>query len=492
MQSKRAQSNHLLLLSLLCLGIGCGSPTTDSPPADLVTPAEPTLSHAAIRVLVIDDPSLAGGIEREWSARAEVPLVVVPSTTAELLSLKRAPSADILLYPSSLVGELATRRWILPLPESLLSPEDWDRADVFPLTRLVETVWGDQTVAVPCGSPQWVLAYHAEEFQRRGLQPPQSWDECHSLVEKLKPPPTREAAAATPDRPWVAVAQPLADGCAGWLLLARAAAYVRDRSQLSSLFNVRTMEPLLATPPYERALDELIAAARWGPPYAERLTVADVRSMFHRGECGLAFCWPTPTVGRMADAEFPFTIGYAELPGAREFYRFQSGAWTPREETESTRVTVLGGAGRLASLARGARDKQAACQVLAWLSRGDASSAITASSPETTLFRESQTATPGVWCEASVGQAAAQQYVDVVRTGQSRTLWLSAPRLPGAQRYMRALDRGVQSAVRGDQSAAEALQAVTREWQQITDQLGRDAQRDAYRLSLGLGTSPSP
>ena len=49
------------------------------------------------------------------------------------------------------------------------------------------------------------------------------------------------------------------------MLLARAAAYAKHRDQYSALFNVETMEPLVAGPPFVHALEELVAAAKLGP-----------------------------------------------------------------------------------------------------------------------------------------------------------------------------------------------------------------------------------
>ena len=112
-----------------------------------------------------------------------------------------------------------------------------------------------------------------------------------------------------------------------------------------------------------------------------------------------------------------------------------------------------------------------------------------ATSSETTLFRQSQSEAAQRWVDAGLSATAGQQYADVVARTQRGIAWLSAPRIPGRNRYLAALDLAVQQVIRGEASSADALAEAARTWEAITTELGRDAQRDAYRQSLGLETA---
>jgi hypothetical protein len=68
----------------------------------------------------------------------------------------------------------------------------------------------------------------------------------------------------------------------------------------------------------------------------------------------------------------------------------------------------------------------------------------------------------------------------------SHSSYLFALRIPGRARYLAALDAAVRQTVAGEKSAADALAEAATEWRRITGELGVDAQRKAYRLSLGL------
>ncbi len=59
-------------------------------------------------------------------------------------------------------------------------------------------------------------------------------------------------------------------------------------------------------------------------------------------------------------------------------------------------------------------------------------------------------------------------------------------RIPGAARYFDAIDAQISLALAGIKTPQEALDDAAREWDLITEELGRDAQLRAFRASLGL------
>jgi ABC-type glycerol-3-phosphate transport system substrate-binding protein len=77
------------------------------------------------------------------------------------------------------------------------------------------------------------------------------------------------------------------------VLLARAAAYAKHRDNYSALFNIETMEPLVAGPPFVQALEELVATAKSGPADPFHYDPSKARAAFWRGECGIMLSWPT-------------------------------------------------------------------------------------------------------------------------------------------------------------------------------------------------------
>jgi multiple sugar transport system substrate-binding protein len=64
--------------------------------------------------------------------------------------------------------------------------------------------------------------------------------------------------------------------------------------------------------------------------------------------------------------------------------------------------------------------------------------------------------------------------------------------IPGAREYTEALDQAITSAYAGEDPKA-ALDAAAAKWDEITDRLGRDAQKAAYETWLkGEWNQPGP
>ena len=59
-------------------------------------------------------------------------------------------------------------------------------------------------------------------------------------------------------------------------------------------------------------------------------------------------------------------------------------------------------------------------------------------------------------------------------------------RLPGYFSYTEVLEIELSKALAGQVSPQEALDAVAEEWNELTDQFGRDTQLSAYRASMGI------
>jgi multiple sugar transport system substrate-binding protein len=480
------------LCLLLLLG-GCSQPESGSDDQ----PARRPLEGLKLRLAVVDDPALVAAVTRlrgEWNVQTGAELQVRPVAERELFEGDALP-ADAVLCPSHLLGALAERKLLAAVPPAVLSGAQW--GDIFELLKLREAAWGQQIMAVPFGSPVLTCYYRADLLEKLRRKPPRTWTQYEELAKLL--------AAQKPagSRAWCGTIEPLAPGWAGLVLLARAATYAKHRDQYSALFNVETMEPLVAGPPFVHALERLVAAAKLGPVDPLAYDPAAARAAFWKGECGMALAWPTaaktalkdrppsppaplPPAGEGSSAVDPhIRVGFAELPGASRVFNLSSRAWDNRPDDDDPRVPLLAVAGRLGVVAVKSDHRDAAFQLLLWLSDARLSPQVSAASPATTLFCRSHLKSPSLWVEKPAS-AAAVQYGDVTEAALRREPWLGALRLPGRAEYLAALDEAVAAAVHGEKPLLEALLAAEKKWREITRRLGLDRQRAAYRHSLGL------
>ncbi len=472
-----------VLLPLLC-----GCPRT----AEQVSPPEASQTHQPpLRVLVVDDPGLAAAVERQWRARAEGEIEVRPMSTAELLDPRRKRlAADAVIYPAGLIGELAERELIVPISDDVLGSPELARRDIFDLLRQAEMGWGERTYAVPFGSPQLTLLYRRDLFEKLGLQPPESWAKyCEAAARLSNRAALGDLAPAEPAA-WHGTVEPWGPGWAGQVLLARAAGYARHRNYFSALFDADTMEPLIAGPPFLRALEELVAAAPYCPPDAVTYGPAEARHTLLAGHCAMALTWPShaeaEATGDVAKATQPVALAVAELPPSTQVYHPGEAQWLPRENGETGYVPMLSVAGRLGSVTQGAAQTQVALKFLLRLCSSEWSEQISPFSPATTVYRTSQIKQARAWVDASIEPVVAEQYAELVKQTQRRRLWLFSVRIPGRARYLAALDEAVQQSLRGEKPAAECLQAAAEQWRAITQEVGVESQRRAYARSLGM------
>ncbi len=468
---------YLWLAFILPIAAGCPEKT----------PPRPAAIPRTLHVLVIDDTDLAEAIEQEWRARSDTAIKLYQSTTAEVTAADgKSLEPDVVVFPSGLLGELAEQERIVPLEKRLLEGEDFNQQDVFEFLRRGETTWGKQVFAVSLGSPQLTLMYRQDVFESLDLTPPTTWDAYQQLVDRLADRDALGDHAPAADEPWYAAREPLGDGWAGQLLLARAAAYVRHPNQYSTLFDLRDMRPLIDGDSFVKALEELVKAAP-AEADARATTPAQVRSDFLSGRCAMAFTWPSHADAALGDqpAGDAMQVGFAQLPGSADVFNFRSQEWETRAGGEPTTVPLLASAGRLAALTHSGRRSSAANKMLLWLGGFELGNIVCPTSPATTLFRSSQISSARRWVNPQLGDRAATEYGELLRDSQSQSTWLLSIRIPARQKYLMALDLAVHRALDGE-PADKSLSEAAASWQQITDEIGRDKQKAAYTRSIGL------
>jgi len=458
-------------------------------------------SNVPIHLLVVGDPAMASAIDQlkgEWAAQTGSTFEVHQATQLDLAG-NSPPEADAILTPSHQLAELAARSWILPAPAALTrqraetnsgptgaetSQGRW--ADIFPLLRAREAAWGDATVAVPFGSPVLTLYCRADLLEKLAARPPRTWAEYQRLAETLSDRKRLGPSAPAAGNPWCGALEPLAPGWAAIMLLARAAPYASHRANYSTLFHIDTMEPLIQGPPFVRALEELLAVARLNPAGQLRCDPAAVRRAFWAGQCAMAVTWPTAADKPPLEGSPAVRLGLAELPGATEVFNISPQTWESRQSGEDGSVPLLDIAGRLGTVTARCPTPETAFRLLLWLSSEQWNRQVSAISPETTLFRQSDIRFARAWTEKPIPPATAGEYAVLTQRTLSRSQWAFALRIPGRTEYLAALDEAVGQALRGQQPPQEALRQASLRWRAITNRLGLDRQRTAYHASLGL------
>lgn len=473
------------LIALACV-VGC-APSSDP---EQEPPGELPFVGLNLKLLVVDDPGLAEAVSRlraEWQATTGAEVTVLQATREEMLSANSLP-ADAVIFAAADLGELAPRGWLKPIPADSLSDPDLDWSDVFETQKSLEASWGGVTMAIPFGSPMLTCVYRRDLFEKHGQSPPETWAQFQQVAAFFQARENLGAEAPAPDRPWSGALIPLSEGWAAGSLLAWSAAYAKHPDNYSSLFELQTARPLIDGPPFVRALDELRALHPDALKACLTLDVAGAWREIVAGHCAMALTWPPPSraAGDSSDKEHAGELAFMPLPGAADVYSLGDKAWRKRDAQDDPRVNVLGLAGRLGAIGQGAARPEAAARLLAWLSGINWSDQVSTSSAAATLFRHSHVKRAEAWAAAPATPAEASQYAQTVSDAQAGQDAIGALRLPGRAEYIKALDAAVRRAAQGELESQAALDEAAKEWSRVTQELGEESQRAAWRNSVGL------
>ncbi|MCS7305009.1 MAG: extracellular solute-binding protein [Thermoguttaceae bacterium] len=479
-------------LTFLIVGLtGLAGCSGDQKPQKDILAMPPRLT-----VVVLEDAQLAQTLrsyEGQWQAEtgSQLEVNLSPAPPAPLEKAQEAPGtkADVLVFRSAQLGQLAEAGQILPMTEDRLTPYIAAWTDLVEPLRDQEGRWGQQVYGLSLGSPVLVCYCRQDLLDRLGVAPPRTWEEYRQVAQQLKDRSRLVWPELSKDRPWAPALEPLAVGWAGWLLLARAASYAKHPNYYSTLFEMQSMQPRIAEPPFVRALEELAATAKLADS-PEVLLECDpdrVRERFWQGECGLALGWPSRAGPEKAAPGIKCTI--VPIPGSSTLWHPGEQKWLSASKGEVFRTPLLGISGRWAAIGAGSAHPEAALQLIFWLADKQGSEPRPAVCSATAVFRKSDLKDLKrlqSWVEPAMPPETAQQYAQALQQTFSSHQWLVALRIPGWQEYLAALDEAVHAAVQGKQSAQQALRQAAQKWQAITARFGLERQRQAYRRNLGL------
>jgi multiple sugar transport system substrate-binding protein len=102
-------------------------------------------------------------------------------------------------------------------------------------------------------------------------------------------------------------------------------------------------------------------------------------------------------------------------------------------------------------------------------------------------YRTSQFLNRQAWVEAGMSPGAATNYLGAIEGSLASPNMVLDLRIPQNQRYQGVvLDQTVSQYLAGELTLEEAMQQIYDGWEEITEELGREEQLDAYRGTLGV------
>ena len=355
-------------------------------------------------------------------------------------------------------------RYLEPLePLAEKNGVDLQRDDVAPAFRDIYNKWGGVTYAMTWDGDLNIfyynrLAFENPEYQEKymketgkELRVPRTWDEY------------LETCKFFAGWDWDNDGQN-EFGCDEYLQRGRMYWWFLDRfASMGGVYFDEEMKPLINTKAGVMALQNMIDALPYMPTGALSHGYTELRLAIINGDVAMGKQWTD--VGKAADlaeeSKVKGLIGYAMVPGWK---------W----DDKIVHRPMLAGGWQL-GIPKDSKHKDAAIKFIGFITRPDISLAIT-KDPSTALdpYRISHFQS----AEFQSLWPTAKNYLAAIMV----TAQYGFPELqiPGAAEYMDTLDLELTEALAGNKSPQESLDAVAEKWEEITDRLGREAQKEMW------------
>lgn len=445
------------------------------------------ISHA---VPVIGEPTLLHAKQFEKLTGAKVEVVNVPfgELFQKILTPLQAsqPAYDVMFYPSLWIGDLAP--YLAPVPQEYL-----DTPGMKDVTKayLGVATWNGEVLQYPVDGDRHYLKVRSDVLDDpaqqaaykkatgKELAAPETWAEYQQVAAFFNGKdldgdgkPNYGSAEVTKR-----------DDLMFSAFISRAAPYVKHPDVEGGLFfDVETMKPLINTPGFVRALEDMAAAGSTWAPGGSNFGLGDEILSFGGGQTLMSYSWDDSFIqAQQPDSRIRNKVRPAQLPGSEEVYNRDTKAWD-KQQNQAPYFTW----GWTSAVAKTAKNQKMAFDYLCFFSN-EANTALdlTIGRFGVNPYRTSHF-DAAFWQEQGWDEDVAQAYVDTLSGMEESTNRVFDLRVPGVNEYMSSLATGVSAALAGERKPKQALDAVAKEWTQITERVGKDEVQKAYRNVVEL------
>ena len=485
-----------LITSIVLLGsfIGCDQKeetTTSKKPFEnqTITLIVPQLHARLIRGPIQDEAPL---FEAKTGAKVRV---LTPSWDETIRRIDESiahggKEFDIYVVISMWNGTLLGNNLIEPIPEAIKKQIDWD--DVLPIYRNTVLSWNGVAYGFPYDGDCINLYYRKDIFENPSykekfkaqygydLAAPETWDTL------------RDIAAFFNGWDWdgdgkneYGFAGLRVQGDISMLqFFAAAAAYAKHPDDKAYYFDPETMKPRINNPGFLKALEEYITLTQFGPPGIVNFAGHDVRDNFVSGEVAMALDWADMGV-HAVDSPVSIVkdkVGYAQIPASTKVYNSRTHQWDER----FNQVASISG-NWMFMVNKNSKHKELAFAFASHMTSAEMTKKLTAmSGVAVNPSRYSHFKNPENWNQSGFSTESAKAYLETIEASLKKTNVEYDITIAGAARYYQVADKYIYQALIGNMSPQKALDTIAKEWDAITDQIGREKQIMAYKAALNL------
>ena len=397
-----------------------------------------------------------------------------------------AEQPTLVLLPSRFVNGLVADGLVASIPTDVIDGQriDWTGIPA-PARRSLGSL-SDHPAMVPVTCQVPICCYRLDLLEASGKQIPHTWSEYDALARSL----SEWAGELTAVEPW---GEPFRTTT----YLARAISAAKQPAQYSVELNVGTGEPLIASAPFVRALEEVAALRPHLATGVETLSPDDCLRELREGRAAMGIVWETvpsgttatgapsaPTTAGLLQTPTDVPLAFAPLPGRDEVYDRETERWGNPPTEAHNRPALCGPGGFTVCVLASASEQQVAAAWDLWglLESYQIDGTIQRLPGNAVIPPGPEAARQG---DASSLENWQPSRAAVTASLQNASLTCELP-VYGREQLRTALSTALEAALTKELSPAEALEQTARDWTTAMDQLGRSKVLNSYRQRLGL------
>jgi multiple sugar transport system substrate-binding protein len=370
----------------------------------------------------------------------------------------------------------------------------WD--DIGTFFRDFSATYSGKVYTIPLDGDFQMVYYRSDLLKQAGLSAPKTWDDYLAIAKAFQGKDLD--GDGKPDYGSCIAKKRAAQGY--WMVLSVAGGFLQSKGTSQGLFfDTGSMKPLTNNDAFKKALSIYVETSKYGPPDEINLDVTDTRGLFTTGRCALTIDWGDigtlaidPTTSKVQDK-----VGAVILPGSTQVLDRASGKLAECTAElcpyavngiNHAPFAAFGGWSGAVNSAKDQKTKDAAYDFLSYMSQPeqanvDVTIGLTGFNP----YRTSQFENLDLWLKAGMSRDAAENYLGAIKDSLNSPNMVLDLRVPQNQRYEQiVLDTAIARLLAGEIDVDQAAEAIETGWNEITAELGQDAQIKAYQATLGV------
>jgi multiple sugar transport system substrate-binding protein len=458
-----------------------------------------------VTVLTFTGPQIAEPLQRRApafgrSTGASIKVVTVPFSDLydKILTdiATGTNSFDAFVFDPQWMGDFVPPGYLEDITDRVKADQalKWD--DIAPFFRDFSASYKGRTYTIPLDGDFQMVYYRSDLLKKDGVQPPATWDDYLAIAQRYHGKDLNEDGKADYGS---CIAKKRA-AQSYWMSWSIAGSYLQaEGTSQGAFFDVNTMKPLVNNEGFAAALDVYKKTTQYAPADELNLDVGDTRGLFTSGRCALSVDWGD--IGTLAIDEKTSTVqdkvGSVILPGSKRVVDRATGRLVDCDATRCPHAvdgvnhapfSAFGGWSGAINAAVDGKVKDAAYDFLAYMSAPEASNEdVTLGKTGFNPYRTSQFEDVDLWVKAGMSKTAAENYLGAIRDSLQSPNMILDLRVPKSAQYQGVvLDTALAQFLAGELDRDQTIRQIESGWDKITDDEGRDQQKQAYAESLNI------